>query len=618
MSWKNSLHSEVNEIYVSNPYPKRGETVEIRFSMLKNNEVKDIFFRTTVDGEVEHLKMAKYQEIKNIEYYKIKVKLSKKFVNYHFIIELKDEFLYFTRNGLSAYLPTEDFDFVIITDFENPSWVPKSVFYQIFPDRFNRGDIKAGVKEKEYLFDGHYPKEMDWDAKPLEYQDGHCLDFYNGDLKGIQDKIDYFKELGVNALYLNPILSGQTTHRYDCTDYFNVDKHLGGNEALASLTSALHENDMKIILDVSINHTGMEHVWFKKAKADKNAVEREYYYFNDDDSYWCWFGFHTLPQLNFSSDKLRNVLYKSENSFVQKFLKEPYRIDGWRFDVGNHVGRKEQEDHCHSVWKEMREVIKGVNEEAYILGEHWEDAISHLLGDEWDSPMNYFSCGKPIRSFMGLVDRRFWYMKDKKKKVKPTSGYELAEQIKQNLNRLPNQIVFLQFNLIDSHDIFRLHNFPEDFDFELYKALISLMFILPGTPNIYYGDEIGLDGHLDSDEGIRYPMKWDRDKWNMEYFELYKTLSHLKKDEKVLHTGNYKVFYADDDTFSYVRFNQEKIIFNLISRNKEKKIKLSFEQFGVNTAKSREIFTNKSFEIHESVLELNLSELNNGVFEVYL
>ncbi|MDN5304580.1 MAG: alpha-glucosidase [Fusobacteriaceae bacterium] len=614
MNWKKSLHSEVNKIYVSNPYPKLGETISIKISMLSNNDVKRIFLRTPVNGEVEFYEMLKLETINNIDYYSTEVKISKKFFHYHFIIELEDEFLYFTRNSLTAYIPTEDYDFVILADFKNPDWVPKSVFYQIFPDRFNKGDKNLGVKTNEYIFDGHQPIEMNWEDKPLEYKDGHCLDFYNGDLKGIQDKIDYFKELGVNALYLNPILSAKTTHRYDCTDYFNVDEHLGGNSALESLTKNLHENNMKIMLDVSINHTGMEHIWFKKALADKNSKERSYYYINDDNSYFSWLGFHTLPQLNFNSQELRNILYRDENSFVKKFLKQPYNIDGWRFDVGNHTGRKELEDHCHSIWKEVRNSIKETKSNAYYIGEHWEDNISHLLGDEWDSSMNYFSCSKPIRRFMGCLDRRFWHIKDKKKRVKPSTGYELATQITQHLNRLPNQIAFLQFNLIDSHDIYRLHNFKDGFNFELYKGLVSLMYLLPGTPSIYYGDEIGIDGHLDSDEGIRYPMVWDRDKWDFKYFNLYKTLSHLKQKETTLHYGNYKVLYADDDTFSFARFDNKKIIFNLVSRNSSKSIKLDLSIFGINSNISKEIFSNKTFNINNGILEIPLTTINNGVF----
>ena len=154
-------------------------------------------------------------------------------------------------------------------------------------------------------------------------------------LQGIQQKIPYLKELGVTALYLNPIFYAPSSHKYDCLDYFHVDPHFGGDQALADLSAALHANGMKLILDISINHTGIAHKWFnrdgdwfdKKIGAYNNpyALERKYYFFQEDNSYHGWFNVDTMPTLNYTSEELRHIIYRGEDSVLKKWLKLGFR-----------------------------------------------------------------------------------------------------------------------------------------------------------------------------------------------------------------------------------------------------------------------------------------------------
>lgn len=616
MNWEKSIHSELNEIFVSNPYPKMDEEVKIRLCFLENSGIKNVILRAIINGEETHIDMKYLKKEKNLVYYESEINMNQKYINYHFIIKKDNDYTYYTRRGTYTYPPTEDHDFTLIADFENPSWVPSSVFYQIFPDRFNNGDPSLSVKTDEYEFDGHKTIAMDWNEEPLEYKDGHCIDFFGGDLKGVEDKIDYFKELGVNAIYLNPIFEAKTHHRYDCTDYFHVEKHLGGDEALASLTDAMHKNNMKVMVDVSINHTGNNHVWFKKGLENKESIERDYYYFNDDNSYRGWYNLHTLPQLNYKSEKLREIIYKDENSLVKHYLKKPFNIDAWRFDVGCHTGRADRDQISNEVWKEIRDSIKATKKEAYIIGEHWEDNISYLTGDQWDGAMNYFACGIPLRSFAGLVHRRLSRLEGKEGMVKPCTGIDLGEQIMQHYARLPNQLAFLQFNLIDSHDIFRFHTHEKAYNFELYRGIISLMYMLPGCPNIYYGDEVGVGGHLNSDEGLRYPMVWDREKWNMKHFELYKKLSQMKQNEEALHYGNYKVLYADEDTFVFARYNKEDCFLSILGRNDNKIVEVETGIIAILNGEFQDIFTEKTLLVNNGILKIDLNKTLNTVLKL--
>ena len=322
---------------------------------------------------------------------------------------------FYTQNGITTYVPDFTYDFVILADYVQPEWVKDAVFYQIFPERFCNGDESNDVQDGEYARDGHPTIKMkSWDDPALTYQEGFCLDFYGGDLQGITRKIPYLKELGVTALYLNPIFTAPSVHKYDCLDYFHVDPHFGGDEALAELSKALHENGMKLILDISINHTGIDHKWFNKdgiwfdksvgAYNNPDAPERAYYFFGDNNSYLPWLGVETLPTLNYTSDALREVIYRAEDSVLKKWLKPPYSIDGWRFDVANIMGRKDELQLSHELWPEIRQSIREVNPQAYILAEEWGDCGAYLQGSEWDAPMNYYGCGRVIRQFLGEPD----------------------------------------------------------------------------------------------------------------------------------------------------------------------------------------------------------------------
>ncbi|MFW5800919.1 MAG: glycoside hydrolase family 13 protein, partial [Spirochaeta sp.] len=409
----------------------------------------------------------------------------------------------------------------------------------------------------------------DWDDPPREYAQGHCLDFYGGDLPGIEQRLNYLQEIGVSAIYLNPIFRGKTTHRYDCIDYFHVDEHLGGDDALVSLVEAAHSRNMKVIVDVSINHTGVEHEWLKTALANPGSREHSYYYWNEDGSFSGWEGFDTLPQLNHGSPELQEVLYTGTRSLVRYYLQKPFQIDGWRFDVGNHTGNHGTDNLSHQVWKLCRQAIKDENPEAYIVGEHWEDAERYLQGDQWDTAMNYFASGRPLRRFIGAMDRFMTPDEDPHRRIKPIGGDLAWQQMQQHFGRIPNQLTWVQFNLLDSHDIWRLHNLESLFNMDVYRGIIAILYTLPGTMNIYYGDEIGIPGTVETVEGCRYPMRWEQSDWKQEFLTLYRSLSRLKQSEPALHFGSLRCLYADDETLVLSRFTKDRTVISVLNRASE-------------------------------------------------
>ena len=352
-TWFESVHSDGTAAFVSNPSPKIGENVTIRLRMYEDAPVKHVILRYMPNGmeRLDDMHIAKREH--GFVYYEASLYINERRIQYHFYLVCENRVYFYTQREITTYLPDHSYDFVLLADYVQPEWVREAVFYQIFPERFCNGDPDNDVRSGEYSQNGHPTIQMkDWNLPALTYHQGYCLDFFGGDLQGIQQKIPYLKELGVTALYLNPIFYAPSSHKYDCLDYFHVDPHFGGDQALADLSAALHANGMKLILDISINHTGIAHKWFnrdgdwfdKKTGAYNNpdALERKYYFFQEDNSYHGWFHVDTMPTLNYTSEELRHIIYSGEDSVLKKWLKPPYCIDGWRFDVADTFARNPQ------------------------------------------------------------------------------------------------------------------------------------------------------------------------------------------------------------------------------------------------------------------------------------
>ena len=602
-NWLKSVYSDGSKWFVSNQLPKKGEKITIALQLQEDTPVTSVFLKTKLNG-VEYLfKMEKVTDkellskntAKGLIRYETSVQVFEKELRYQFYLGTKDCVYYYSENGITTYTQNEAYDFRILTDYQQPEWVKNAVFYQIFPDRFCNGNPDNDVKDNEYIFDGYPAKQVkEWDSVPEPYEKAHCLDFYGGDLEGIKQKIPYLKKLGVTALYLNPIFYGATVHKYDCLDYFQVDPHFGGDKALAELCTELHKNGMKIILDVSINHTGIACKWFNRdgtffpktqgAFNNPDSPEREFYFFKDDNSYKAWFDVTTLPTLNYTSEKLRNRLYRDSDSLVKKWLKAPYCTDGWRFDVADTMARNNELQLHHQVWPEIRKSIKEENPQAYILAEDWSDCTDFLNGDEWDSAMNYIGSLRPIRQFFGendILNMR----KDELRNIKyKMTAKDLSGRICGFLNRLPFAIRQVQFNLLGSHDYPRLHNNPE-VSKDAYIGAVIMNFTLPGCANLYYGDEAEIDGTAPAMEGCRYPMPWKKDIESTDAYKMYSNLIKIKTTSPAFADGGFKVLWDEGYVFAFARFTPEEVYLTVCSSDKnESQVILPVDIFGSDFA----------------------------------
>ena len=573
-NWQESVYSDGTSMFVSDPSPRLGETVTVSLRLYEGAPVRHVILRWLRNGLVQMAHAKKTRVERGLSWYEAEMPITERRMQYQFYLVTDEAVWFYTQKGISTCMPDHSCDFVLLTDYVQPAWVKEAVFYQIFPERFCNGDPANDVQPGEYAQDGHPTIHMDWEAAPLAYEQGFCLDFYGGDLRGVRQKIPYLKDLGVTALYLNPIFRAPSVHKYDCVDYFHVDPHFGGDEALAELSQTLHENGMKLILDISINHTGANHRWFNRdgmffdkstgAYNNPGAKERDYYFFGPENAYHAWFGNQNLPTLNYTSQALRDVVYQAQDSVLRKWLKPPYSIDGWRFDVADTFARNDAIQLSHEVWPEIRRAIREENPQAYILAEDWGDCAQYMQGDEWDSPMSYFTCGRPIRQFFGQDDHFLEHDPVLRGLPYKMTAAELKERVVQHLAKLPWAMWENQFNLFDSHDISRLHNDP-NISLMAWRGAVYFQFVLTGAASIYYGDEAAVDGTLGTNEGCRYPMPWSRDFKGGEQYMVCRTMTHLKHDHPALSRGGMKFLYAQGYTAAIARFTGDEAFVAIIN-----------------------------------------------------
>ncbi len=539
---------------------------------------------------------------------------------YCFKIRFEASTIWLSALGIHKLFPDRAIHFHYNPRYQPASWVWSQVFYQIFPERFHDGDTSNNPVAGEYLYEDKPILIKTWDELP--HQDSGPREFFGGDLQGITQKLDYIQQLGVTGLYLNPIFTSHSSHKYDTVDYYTVDAHFGGNAAFRDLNAELKQRNMRIILDAVINHTSDRHAWMDRynehpedgAYQSKEAKTRNYYTFEDDndsESYSGWLGFiKTLPVLDFSNEDLQEVMYKNDSqdnpAILRHWLRPPYSIDGWRFDVihmlGEGTGAK---NNAHYV-KEFRKALREENSEAYVLGEHFFEATKWLQGDQEDGAMNYYGFARPVWNFLAGEDFR-------------GDGIEVdAEAFDWLLGRaraqLPFPIQLSQFNLLGSHDTPRMLTRLKG-DLALMKCAVTLLMTYIGVPCIYYGDEIGLTGG--GDPYCRAPMPWDESKWNTDLQQHYKTLVAFRQENIVMQEGAFLSLYAVDEVYVFARLLDKTIVIVAINRGINIDLDIPIWKLGLDHGTINSILDNKPIDFANSQLMINLEDKSSfiGIIE---
>ncbi|MFD0672988.1 alpha-glycosidase [Cohnella sp. GCM10027633] len=455
------------------------------------------------------------------DYWQAAVRPEYRRLKYGFKLVGGDETLWLDEQGFHEAEPASpnlyfEFPFLNPADvFEPPAWVKDAVFYQIFPERFANGD-------KTLDPDGVEP----WGGEPTPDN------FFGGDLQGVIDHLDHLSALGVNAIYFNPLFEAPTNHKYDTLDYLKVDPHFGTNELLKTLVEACHERGIRVLLDAVFNHSGKE--WAPFVDVAENGQSSRYAdWFHvrefpigvkDGIPTYDTFSFERhMPKLNTENPEVQAHLLE-----VARYWIEEIGVDGWRLDVANEVD--------HRFWRSFRDVVKRANPDAYILGEIWHDSLPWLSGDQFDAVMNY-----PFTE--AVLDFAVRGKRDGKQ-FADLAGYLLAAY--------PQQATEAAFNLLGSHDTPRLLTLCGE-DKRRMKLATAIQFTFSGTPCIYYGDEVGLNGG--QDPGCRKCMPWDEQEQDRELFSFFTELVRLRRGHRAFRDGAYRVLNAESGipTLAYAR-----------------------------------------------------------------
>lgn len=559
-----SIHHDGSPRYVLNRSipgiePRLGDEITIRLRASPDAPIERVLLRTSPDGEQAFAEMSPSAQEPACRWWQGTLRMTMPVVNYRFLLFGADGAWWFNGSGVHAHTPTDAEDFRLLADYAAPTWVRDSVFYQIFPDRFADGDPSTNVRDGEWNYWGVPARARRWGEPPTERGAEALVEFYGGDLEGIEQRLDYLADLGVNALYLNPIFTALSNHRYDVTDYRHVDPHLGGNAALASVRRATRERDMRLVLDVVPNHCGVDHPWFQAARADPSAPTAEYFTFHrHPDEYACWLGVRGLPKLNYKSAALREVMYAGPDANFRTWLRPPYAIDGWRIDVANMLARQGAVQRGAEIARGIRDAVKEENAQAFLLGESFFDATASLQGDAWDAVMNYAGFAMPV--WYWLARMRVHQHGEPREVTSPVpwSTQALADSWQAFRAAIPWAIARQQFNLIGSHDTPRIRTVVGG-DRALVRLAVGLLMTYVGVPSVYYGDEIGLGGEMDT--SARACMPWDRAEWDQELRAFFQALIRLRRSSRALAEGGFQVLAIADNLLAFLRdTDDERII----------------------------------------------------------
>lgn len=520
------------------------ETVQIRIRT-KKDDVKTIFIHAfdkyDVSSYNQTIKMEFEISDEYFDYYIANVKPKYKRLSYFFEIHGNHkEVVYMTEDGFydntypffdsskdSSYF---QFPFINKADiFTPPKWLEKAIFYQIFPDRFNDGDK---TNDPVYV--------NKWGAKPT------CYNYAGGDIVGIIDKIPYLADLGINAIYLNPIFESNSNHHYDTVDYMAIDPRLGDKIIVQQLIDMCHKYSIKLVIDIAFNHCSSSFLPFIDVveNGEKSKYKDWFNIYNypvnkEGQANYDTFAFYReMPKLNFDNIEVRQYFLD-----VVKYWTGQYQIDGIRLDVANEIP--------HSFLRELRYEIKKINPEAFLLGEIWHNAMPWLNGDQFDSSMNY--------KFKSYVTDYFAHHK--------LSIEEFRNKIADNLISYPTNVSKSLFNIIDSHDTRRfLTECGRNKD--KFKQAVVFQMTFPGIPCIYYGDEVGMAGEIDPD--CRKCMYWDKATHDNELLDFYRQMIKLRKDNLAITKGSFKfIDLNNSNLLAYIRKYKSKSILIILNTNKE-------------------------------------------------
>ena len=499
--------------------------------------------------------------------------------HYYFSFEANGKFQYYKKKNITGDTSlSKEECWKMSVGFDVPGWAKGATMYHIFVDRYRKG---KGMEKQPMP---RRTLHKNWDESPVLGPDENGewnTDFYGGDLKGIEETLKYIKKLGVDILYLSPIMRSQSNHRYDTADYENVDPYAGTNEMLKSLCDKAHQKGMKVILDAVFNHTGNDSIYFNQygtydTVGAYQCPESPYYCFykrecvrgNHDFAYW-W-GMPNLPVCDGNSEKWRNFIF-GEGGVIDKWF--ALGIDGLRLDVADEL----TDDFIEGITR----AVKRNKPDGFILGEVWKNPMRMNRGyiestKGMHSVMNYPTFDASIRYYKYCDN---WKLDNNLKEIlseypdgtiqtlmNPTSTQDTSRSMEIWGCNVFQQYGEWAWNLQnDSLDWIKSHKMSrEEYKYGkmVYKSYACVLTFLPGIFSIFYGDEVGLPGA--GNLANRAPYPWGhRDKDLLKYF---RQLGKIRKQEQFLRKAELKIVKIDHEQFVFERYDENNKILVIASR----------------------------------------------------
>ncbi len=614
-----AIFSDETENYREPAVPKVGKKITIKIRVGKDN-VDEVYIVT----QNSTIKMSKISTKGRVDFYggSFKIENSEP-LNYYFRIEKDNRHYYYNKQGITKEVNT-DFSFIIIPEFETPDWAKGAVMYQIYVDRFYNGDKTNDVVDNEYAYLGVTSKQVkDWNS-PVENLD--VCNFYGGDLQGVLDKMDYLSELGIDVIYFNPVFVSPSNHKYDIQDYDNIDPHYGvivkdggnplpkdckdnteatmymirttekenldkSNALFAKLVEIAHSKGIKIILDGVFNHCGAFNKWLDREGfyyrngypyGAYQAEQSKYHNFfkwhgghwPGNESYDGWWAHSNHPKLNYENSK---ELYEYIINVGKKWVSAPYNADGWRLDVAADLGSSKEFN--MQFWRNFRKAVKEANPDAIILAEHYGDPKDWLMGDQWDTVMNYDAFMEPITWFLTGMEKH----SEQYNQNKYNNAADFEASMRYFTSRFSNQSLMVSMNELSNHDHSRFltrtnkksgrlcnmgaEEADTDVNIAVMREAITFQMTWVGAPTIYYGDEVGMTGWTDPDN--RRPFPWGNE--NTDILEFYKKLISIHKSSSAFSTGSTDYLYMDYGIICYGRWNKKDKFVVILNNNEAEK-----------------------------------------------
>jgi len=615
---KEAIFSDETKQYVTPYDPNPGDTVTFKLRVAANTNCEVRLYFEDVQSLPYQMVCTTKSEV--FDYFTIKAEVPQEATRYFYTIVYNGQIFYYNKQGLQDNLDPH-YNFRLIPGLRTPDWAKGALMYQIFVDRFCNGDPTNDVVSHEYAYLGTTPKALPWGS---DITVGDFCNFYGGDLKGVMDKMEYLKELGVEVIYLNPIFVSPSSHKYDIQDYDYVDPHYGvivedggqtlrfenvnnkyatkyktrttskanleaSNALMADLIKKAHDNGIKVILDGVFNHCGCFNKWMDfagfynshemaGAYHSKDSPYHDYFMWHGDNwpnnnAYYGWWDNLNHPKLNYENSQ---ELFDYILSVGKKWVSPPYNADGWRLDVAADLGRSPEMN--HKFWQEFYKAVKSANPQAIILAEHYGDPSPWLNGKEWDTIMNYDAFMEPISWFLTGVNKH----SEQAIPELRNNWWAFEGSMRYHMSFLNVHALQTCMNQLSNHDhsrfltrtngnIGRHHTVgpraaEASVDKNILMEAIVFQMTWPGAPTIYYGDEAGLAGWTDPDNRRTFP--WGRE--DAVLVNLHKVLVGVRKKYPVLRHGSVEFLCMDYGFLAYGRWDDkgQKIIVAINNRDK--------------------------------------------------